>query len=158
MVRLPHDDVPSTRGPGRLQNPFHGLLQVIVIVKDDEIRSPQQLDADGYKCLRVVKNGATTVTTVGHVNGLDSFTRIYAEDGTEMSVELAVLSCERNRDVFSVTGDFGAIVVERGGRIVGMIISGGGAIVGTDIIYITPQWCLDEQIKVFPGSRLYDTV
>lgn len=140
--------------------PFHGLLQVTGIVKDDDIRSPQQLDVNGYKCLRAVKIGATTGTTVGRVNGLDSFTRIYAEDGTETSVELAVLSCERNRDVFSVTGDSGAIIVEKGGRIVGMIISGGGAIVETDIIYIMPQWCLDEQIKVFlaaasmtPSSR-----
>ncbi|KAI9442962.1 hypothetical protein H4582DRAFT_1921557 [Lactarius indigo] len=140
--------------------PRDGLLQAYGVVKDKEIRSPQQLDANGYKCLHVVKNGLTTGTTVGCVNGLDSFTRVYTEYGLEeTSVEVAVLPCDRKRGAFSAPGDSGAIVLERGGAIVGMLTGGGGATDETDTTYVTPYWWLDEQIKkVFPGSYLYDIV
>ncbi|KAI2628718.1 hypothetical protein GGR54DRAFT_360288 [Hypoxylon sp. NC1633] len=37
----------------------------------------QHLDVHSEKCLLVVKNGLTTGTTVGRVNGLQSFTRYY---------------------------------------------------------------------------------
>lgn len=140
--------------------PRDGLLQANGVVKDKEIRSPQQLDANGYKCLHVVKNGRTTGTTVGRVNGLDSSTRVYTEYGIEQtSVEVAVLPCDRKRGAFSAPGDSGAIALERGGGIVGMLTGGGGATDETDTTYLTPYWWLDEQIKkVFPGNYLYDVV
>ncbi|KAH9890582.1 hypothetical protein C8Q73DRAFT_747444 [Cubamyces lactineus] len=139
--------------------PCDGLLQAHGVVKDKEIRSPQQLDANGYKCLHVVKNGLTTGTTVGRVNGLDSFTRVYTEYGIkETSIEVAVLPCDRKRGAFSAPGDSGAIILERGVGIVGMLTGGGGATEETDTTYVTPYWWLDEQIKVLPGCYLYDVV
>jgi len=140
--------------------PRDGLLQAYGVVKDKEMRSPQHLDANGYKCLHVVKNGLATGTTVGRVNGLDSFTRIYAEyDIEQTSVEVAVLPYNRKRGPFSARGDSGAIVLERSGGIVGMLTSGSGATDETDTTYLTPYWWLEEQIKeVFPGSYLYDVV
>jgi hypothetical protein len=140
--------------------PCDGLLQACGIVTDKEIHSPQQLNANGYKCLHVVKNGLATGTTVGHVNGLDSFTRFYADYGIEQtSVEVAVMPYNAKRAAFSAPGDSAAIVLERGGAIVGMLTGGSGAIEDTDITYLTPYWWLDEQIKkVLPGCYLYDIV
>jgi hypothetical protein len=129
-------------------------------VKDKEIRSPQHLDASGSKCLYVVKDGLATGTTIGCANGLDSFTRFYTEYGIEQtSFEVAVLPYDRKRGAFSAPGDSGAIVLERGGGIVGMLTGGGGATEETDITYLTPYWWLEEQIKkVLPGCYLYDVV
>lgn len=140
--------------------PRDGLLQAYGVVKDKEMRSPQHLDANGYKCLHVVKNGLATGTTVGRVNGLDSFTRVYTKYGIEQtSIEVAVLPYDRKRGAFSAPGDSGAIVLERGGGIVGMLTGGGGATEEIDITYLTPYWWLEEQIKkVLPGFCLYDVV
>lgn len=152
--------VPRPEDQAGYKYPRDGLLQACGIVKDKEIRSPQQLDANGYKCLHVVKNGLTTGTTIGRVNGLDSFTRVYPEFGIEQtSIEVAVLPCNQKQGAFSAPGDSGAIVLERGGGIVGMLTGGGSATDETDITYVTPYWWLDEQIKkVFPDSYLYDDV
>ncbi|KAF9048885.1 hypothetical protein BJ165DRAFT_1414542 [Panaeolus papilionaceus] len=140
--------------------PCDGPLQANGIVKDEDMRSPQQLDADGEKCLHVVKNGLATGTTVGRVNGLRSFTRVRTESGLmETSVEVAVLPFDNKRRVFSAPGDSGAIVLERGGGIIGMITSGSGTTEDVDITYVTPYWWLDEQIKkLLPDCYLYDVV
>jgi hypothetical protein len=129
-------------------------------VKDEEIRSPQHLNTNGYKCLHVVKNSLATGTTIGCVNELDLFTRVYTKYGIEQtSIEVAVLPHSRKRGAFSAPGDSGAIVLERGGGIVGMLTGGGGATEETDTTYLTPYWWLYEQIKkVFPGCYLYDIV
>ncbi|KAI0056726.1 hypothetical protein BV25DRAFT_1831935 [Artomyces pyxidatus] len=140
--------------------PRDGLLQACGVVQDEEMRSPQQRSANGAKCLHVVKNGLATGTTVGRVNGLYSFTRVCTEAGAEQtSLEVAVLPYDRKRGAFSAPGDSGAIVLERGGRIVGMLTGGGGTAGEIDISYLTPYWWLEEQIqKVFPDSYLYDVV
>lgn len=143
--------------------PRNGLLQASGIVKDEEIRSPRHVDANGYKCLTVVKNGLATGTTLGRVNGLESFIRIYSEDGSEQtSVEVAVLPLSKKgsfSDPFSDPGDSGAIVLERGGAIVGMITAGGGKDDCIHVTYLTPFWWLEEQIKkVFPDAYLYEVV
>lgn len=104
-----------------------------------------------------MKNGLTTGTTVGRVKGLDSFTRVYTEHGIKQtSIEVAVLPYDSERGAFSAPGDSGAIVLERGGSIVGMITGGSGTAEGINITYLTPYWWLDEQIKkVLPGCYLY---
>jgi len=53
------------------------VLQAYGVVQDDEICNPQHLDINGEGCLFIVKNGLTTGTTVGHANGLESFTHTY---------------------------------------------------------------------------------
>ncbi|KAI0665003.1 hypothetical protein C8Q70DRAFT_1049187 [Cubamyces menziesii] len=105
---------PRTGDQAGYKYPRDGLLQASGVVKDSEIRSPQQLDANGHKYLRMAKNGLATGTTVGRVNGLDSFTRIYTSE----------------RGAFSASGDSGTIV--------GMLIGGGGATDETDISYGNP--------------------
>ncbi|KAI0054306.1 hypothetical protein BV25DRAFT_1996433 [Artomyces pyxidatus] len=132
---------PRSEDQASYKYPRDGLLQAYGVVKHEEIRSPQHLDANG--------DGLATGTTVGRVNGLDSFTRVYTEYGIEQTGVPSLAG----------PGDSGAIVLERGGAIVGMLTGGGGANEATDITYLTPYWWLEEQMKkVFPDSYLYDVV
>jgi hypothetical protein len=149
---------PQPEDQAGYQYPDDGLLQVLGVVKDDEIRQPQHLDANGEKALLVVKNGLATGTTIGRVNGLDSFTRVYLGYGIEhTSIETAILPYNKKRGPFSAPGDSGAIILDRAGRIVALLTGGGGSPTdGTDVTYGTPYWWLDEQIKKsFPGCHLY---
>jgi len=68
---------PHPEGRSDFKYPPGGLLQVRGVVKDDEIRKPQHLDANGEKCLIVVKHGKTTGSTLGRLNGIESFVRRY---------------------------------------------------------------------------------
>ena len=134
--------------------PEDGLLQAYDFVRAAEMRNPQQLDVHGEKCLLVVKNGLTTGTTVGRVNGLESFRRVYEEDGSShRSLEIDVLPYDKRHGKFSDAGDSGSVVLDRGGRIVGIITG------GSDITYLTPYWWVEEQVKAkFPGCFLYEVV
>ncbi|KAI5779857.1 hypothetical protein DFH27DRAFT_644520 [Peziza echinospora] len=140
--------------------PKNGLLQANGIVQDKEIRKPQHLDVHGDKCLFVVKNGSATGTTVGRVSGLESFTRTF--NGTNInhtSIEIAVLPYDRKRGKFSDSGDSGSIVLDRDGRIVGILTGGSGPTDDTDISYLTPYWWAEQQIKAkYPNCSLYKAV
>lgn len=136
------------------------LLQVSGIIQADEIHNPQNLDANGEQCLFVVKNGLTTGTTIGRVMGMESFTRIYNEYGIkETSMEIGVLPYSNTNGSFSAPGDSGSIVLDRNGRILGMLTGGAGRSYNTDISYVTPYWWLEKEIKKhFPDCFLYETV
>ena len=146
------------------QYPEDGLLQAYGIVPEAEMRNPQYLDVHGEKCMLVVKNGLKTGTTVGRVNGLESFKRTYKEYGIieQTSIEIAVLSynkTNKTRDRFSDTGDSGSVVLARDGRILGILTGGAGPPNRTDITYVTPYWWLEEQIKAkYPSAFLYQVV
>lgn len=140
--------------------PEDGLRQACGVVQDNEMRDPQHLDVHGEKCLLVVKHGMATGTTVGRVNGPKSFTRIYTYRGINLtSMEIAVLTHGQPYGKSSSRGDSGLVVLERSGRIVGIITGGAGPTDKTDISYLTPYWWIEEQIKSkFPDSFLYDVV
>lgn len=150
--------------------PSCGLLQVAGVLGEAEFHKPKTVDEHGDPCLFVVKNGAATGTTVGRVNGIETFVRTFAGDEKVTTREIAVVGCEpslchssykiRNAN-FSDNGDSGAIVVTREGRIVGLLNGGSpsAAIGATDISYITPYWWLERQIKEkYPDSYLYKGV
>ncbi|VDB85517.1 unnamed protein product [Peniophora sp. CBMAI 1063] len=144
------------------------LLQASGVVQATEIHEPLHRDANGEKCLLVVKNGLATGTTIGRVMGMESFTRTYEDHAIkDTSIEIGVLPYGmapkdryfRGPVPFSAPGDSGAIVLTREGRILGMITGGAGSLAGTDITYLTPYWYIEEEIKkVFPDSRLYEVV
>ncbi|EJD04750.1 uncharacterized protein FOMMEDRAFT_119956 [Fomitiporia mediterranea MF3/22] len=140
--------------------PQDGLLQAYGVVQDAEIRNPQNLEANGDKCLFVVKNGMATGTTVGRANGLESFTRYYPEYGIKhTSVEMAVMPYDKKHGKFSDAGDSGSIVLARDGRIVGILTGSRGPADETDVTYLTPYWWIEEQIKSkYPGCYLYEVV
>jgi hypothetical protein len=66
--------------------PEDGPLQAYGVVQDNEMRDPQHLDVHGEKCLLVVKHGMATGTTIGRVNGLESFTRIHTHRGINQTL------------------------------------------------------------------------
>ena len=132
---------PQPEDRAEYQYPDDGLLQAFGVVKDNEIHQPQHLDVHGEKALLVVKNGLTTGTTIGRVNGLDSFTRVYPNYGIEhTSIETAILPYNNKRGLFSAPGDSGSIILDRAGRIVALLTGGGGTTDGTDVTYGTPYW------------------
>jgi len=139
--------------------PADGLLQVYGVVQDEEMRKSQQLDVNGEKCLLVIKNGLTTGTTVGRVNGLEDVTRVYDNYGiNQKSIELAVLRY-RKPGKFSDAGDSGSIVLDRHGRLVGLLTDGEGPTDETDTTYLTPYWWIEKKFKEkFPDCFLYDVV
>ena len=148
---------PQPEDQADYEYPDDGLLQAFGVVKDDEIRQPQYLDVHGEKALLVVKNGLTTGTTIGRANGLDSYTRIYADYGIKhTSIETSILPYDMQCGPFSTPGDSGSIILDRAGRIVALLTGGGGTTDETDVTYGTPYWWLEEQIKkTFPGCHLY---
>ncbi|KZT23693.1 hypothetical protein NEOLEDRAFT_1157202 [Neolentinus lepideus HHB14362 ss-1] len=137
-----------------------GLLRAYDFVREAEMHNPQQLDVHGEKCLLIVKNGLTTGTTVGRVNGLESFRRVYEDHGiSHKSLEIAVLPYDKTHGKFSDAGDSGSVVLDRGGRIVGILTGGSGTTDKTNITYLTPYWWVEEQVKAkFPGCSLYEVV
>ena len=142
--------------------PDDGLLQAYGVVQDDEIRQLQHLDVHGEKALLVVKNGLTTGTIVGRATGLESFTRVYTDyDIKHTSIEVAILAYDKQHGPFSAPGDSGSIVLDRKGRIVGLLTGGGGTTDETDVTYATPYWWLNKEMKVkkvYPRCHLYDVV
>lgn len=151
---------PQPRDRQGYRYPQDGLLQAFDIVQDAEMRNPQHLDVHGEKCLLVVKNGLATGTTIGRLNGLESFTRVYKEYGiSQKSLEIAVLPYDKAHGKFSEAGDSGSVVLDRAGRIVGILTGGSGPADETDTTYLTPYWWIEKQVKdKFPGCFLYEVV
>ena len=135
-------------------------MKVKGVVKEDEIRKPKQLDANGEECLIVIKNGKTTGATIGRGTGIESFVREYDHYGIKRtSMEIAIYPYSHKDGAFSAGGDSGSIVVDGQGYIVGMLTGGTGATESTDVTYLTPYFWLDERVKqAFPNSHLYPIV
>ena len=140
--------------------PEDGLLQAFGVVQESDLRNPQHLDIHNMKCLLVTKHGAHTGTTFGKTNGLESFVRHYPPYGIEeTSVEFAVLRYSEDHPRFSEPGDSGSVILDRTGKIVGILTGGGGPMDSTAISYFTPFFDVDDQIKAqYPGIQLYPVV
>ncbi|KAJ3476185.1 hypothetical protein NLI96_g11332 [Meripilus lineatus] len=140
--------------------PQDGLLQASGVVQSHLIYNPTNIDANGEKCLLVVKNGLATGTTIGCASGMESFTRVYTgRDHKKTSIELAVLPYGRRTGPFSAPGDSGSIVLTLDGGSLRMITGGAGNTYGTDVTYLTPYWYIEEEIKkVLPDCDLYEVV
>lgn len=133
------------------------LLRVEDYVREAEFHDPQNYDVHNVKTLLAVKNGRTTGTTFGRVNGLESITRHYPEHGIEAkAVEIIVCGYDTKmgeNDEFSHQGDSGSMVVGRDGRIIGLLTGGGGPTSKTVKTYITPFYALKGEIeKKYPKS------
>jgi len=134
------------------------LLPLKDYVPEDELRNPQNLDIHNIKTLLAVKNGRTTGTTFGRVNGLESITRKYPEHNiSQDAFEFIVCGYDTktgDNAKFSDGGDSGSFVVGRDGRLIGQVTGGGGPTDKTDKSYITPYYVLKEAVnKKFPGCH-----
>lgn len=127
------------------------LLQLNGYVCEAEFRSPQNLDIYNVKTLLAVKNGSATGTTFGRVNGLESVTRVYNDHGPSVDA-LEFIICgydtEKGKNYrFSDDGDSGSMVVDRLGRLIGLLTGGGGPTGAADRTYITPFYALKDEIS-----------
>lgn len=83
---------PQPQDRQKYQEPEDDLIQIKGVVPESEFHAPQDLDVHNVKTLLAVKNGRTTGTTFGRVNGLKSITRHYTDYGIhELSEEYVVL-------------------------------------------------------------------
>lgn len=130
--------------------PEDGLLQIYGIVPESEIRQPKQLNANGDNAMPVIKNGLTTDTTVGWVNGLKSLVRYYVDSDLEFTTLETIIVPYGGR---------GAVILDRKGRIVAMLTGSGGMTDETDVTFGTAWYELEPHIKkTFPGCFLYPKV
>lgn len=141
--------------------PEHLLLQLQDYVREPEFRNPQNYDVNDVKALLAVKNGRTTGTTFGRVNGLESVTRELTDHNLAVdALEFVVCGYDTKtgkNDRFSGDGDSGAVVVDRLGRLIGLLTGGAGPT--TDKTYITPFFALQDQIaKKYKDAYLLPAV
>ena len=151
---------PNAESRSSSEYPYGGLMQLRDIVKEDELRRPTTLDANGEECLIVVKSGNTTGVTIGRATGIESFVREYDQSGIRStSMGLAIYPYSHKDGAFSAPGDSGSVVADADGRIVGMLIGGAGGTHSLDIAYASPYYFVEECIKeVLPESYLFPAV
>ncbi|KAJ3755261.1 hypothetical protein EV360DRAFT_72993 [Lentinula raphanica] len=111
---------PDLESQADYEYPEDGLLHVNGVVPPEEIS--QSDDRHNH-----------SAASLGWT-GMDSFTRNNNEYGIkEVSMEIAVLPYGNTNGPFSAQGDSGSIVLDRKGRIVGMVNGGAGTINRTDV-------------------------
>jgi hypothetical protein len=106
--------------------------------------------------LFVIKNGNATGVTIGRATGIFSFVR--SNLSSQGSKEWAIYNYDNKSGVFSARGDSGSIIVDRLGRIGGLLTGGAGKTETSDVTYATPMFWLWPRIKQhFPNAHLYPT-
>jgi len=142
---------PQVNDRHNFHTPEDLLLQLENYVPEEEFRNPQNFDIHNVRTLLAVKNGRSTGTTFGRVNGLESITRNYPEHGiAQKALEYIICGYDTvtgKNDKFSDGGDSGSIVAGRDGRIIAQITGGGGPTDETDQTYATPFYGLQKAIK-----------
>ncbi|PWW72996.1 hypothetical protein C7212DRAFT_354227 [Tuber magnatum] len=150
---------PNHKDRASYRYPPDGLLQVLDVVLKSEIQQPNQRNAHGDNAMPVIKNGLTTGTTVGWVNGLESLVRYYPDYDLEFTAFETTILSYGGRGAFSDQGDSGALILDRGGRIVAMLTGGGGSTDESDVTFGTAWYELESHIrKALPGCFLYPVV
>jgi hypothetical protein len=151
----PRDDVPS-----ELDYPEDRIYLLKIILAAADIREPNSLDLKGDPTRFVIKRGLTTRTTVGRLNGFESYQRRYGLFGSFSSNEAAVFPYDNDSGPFSRGGDSGAAIVGANKDFVAQLTGGAGATNSPDITYGTPmQWLWNNVIKAeFPNAVLFFAV
>jgi hypothetical protein len=135
--------------------PEDRLLVLSGIITEELMRQPDMLDHNNEPCLLVIKNGDATGVTIGRATGCLSLTN----DQNEVeATEWAVYNYNYKSGVFSDHSDSGSIIVDGLGRIGGLLTSGNGTTVTSDVTYATPMWWLWPRIKKhFPNAHFNPT-
>lgn len=122
--------------------------------------SPKQLNEKGEPAMAVVKNGRTTGTTFGWLNGLESHVRYYHLNNNSnvptlkfKTNETTIVPYAREHGAFSARGDSGSAILDRNGRVVALLTGGGGLTDVTDITFATCWYQLLPLInETLPGA------
>ena len=150
---------PHSAKPTSFKYPTSRLLKFSGIIPDVEMwkPSPRTLDHDNDPCIMVIKRGSASDLTVGRLNGIRSFTRVYFKDQPgQVSKEVAVLPRNSKSGAFSEPGDSGSAVVDGKGRLAGLLTGGAGASEVSDCTYLTSiQFLLKRMWKYGLKPNLY---
>jgi hypothetical protein len=127
-------NLPSFKYPGNRLLEFYGTIS------DEEMwkPSPKTLNHENDLCVMVIKRGSASDLTVGRLNNIRSFTRVYFKGlPGQMSKEVAVLPRNSKSGAFSCPGDSGSAVVDGKGRLAGLLTGGAGVTEVFDCTYLT---------------------
>jgi hypothetical protein len=131
---------PHPANPPSFEYPGNRLLKFCGTIPDEDMWKPslKTLDHDNDPCIMVIKRGYASDLTVGRLNTIRSFTRVYFEgQPSQMSMEIAVLPRNSKSGAFSTPGDSGSAVVDGQGRIAGLLTGGAGTTEASDCTYLT---------------------
>lgn len=132
---------PHPANPPSLEYSGDRLLKFYGTIPDEEMwkPSPRTFDHANDPCIMMVfKRGYAPDLTVGRLNTIRSFTRVYFKGQPgQMSKEVAVLPRNSESGPFSSPGDSGSTVIDGMGRIAGLLTSGAGVTDVSDCTYLT---------------------
>ncbi|KAH6906946.1 hypothetical protein BKA70DRAFT_1491731 [Coprinopsis sp. MPI-PUGE-AT-0042] len=144
--------------PSKFEYPYDGLLSLRGILTADQITKPDTSNIPVDHIRRVIKRGSRSHTTVGTLTRYLAFVRKYSLLGHVDSLEVPILSHERETGTFARGGDSGSVIVSPNGELVALLT--GGAVNsngrgGADISFATPfEWIWDLVKERFPGANL----
>lgn len=143
--------------PSEFDYPEDRIYLLKTILAAAKIKEPNSQDVKGDPTRFVIKHGFTTLTTVGRLNGFESYLRRYGRLGNFDSTEAAVFPYDNDSGPFSRGGDSGAAIVGANNDFVAQLTGGVGATDSSDITYGTPmEWLWNDVIKVqFPNAVLF---
>lgn len=148
---------PRYNVPSEFDYPEDRIYLLKTILAAAKIKEPNSQDVKGDPTRFVIKRGFATRTTLGRLNGFESYLRRYGRLGNFDSIEAAVFAYDNNSSPFSRGGDSGATIVGANNDFVAQLTGGVGATDSSDITYGTPmEWLWNDVIKVqFPNAVLF---
>ncbi|KAJ3836427.1 hypothetical protein F5878DRAFT_718411 [Lentinula raphanica] len=148
---------PQRDAPSKLIYPLDCLYQLKDILAAAKFKKPNNKDKEGDPTRFVFKRGPSTLTTIGRLNGFESYERRYSLLGHFDSVQAAVYPHDKTSGLFSSLGDSGAAIVGTDNDFVAQLNAGtGSAGDSCDIIYGTPmEWLWTVIQAEFPNAVLF---
>ncbi|KAF8337997.1 uncharacterized protein EI90DRAFT_3041264, partial [Cantharellus anzutake] len=131
---------PHPTNPPSFKYPGNRLLKFYGTISDEEMwkLGPKTVDHHNDPSIMVIKRGYGSGLTVGRLNTIRSFTRVYFKgQPSQMSKEVAVLPRNSESGAFSKLGDSGSVVVDGKGRFAGLLTGGAGVTEASDCTYLT---------------------
>ena len=154
--------LPHPTNPSSFKYPGNRLLKFSGTVSDREMwkLSPRTLDHENDPCIMVIKRGNASDLTVGCLNTIRSFTRVYFKDQPgQFSKEVTVLPRNSKSGAFSKPGDSGSAVVDGKGRLAGLLTGGAGVTDVSDCTYVTSiDFLLKRMFKYGIKANLYPSL
>lgn len=153
---------PHPANPPSFKYPGNRLLKFSSTISDEEMwkPGPKTLNHDNDLCIMVIKRGCTSDLTVGCLNTVRSFTKVYFKgQPSQVSKEVAVLPHNSKYGAFSRLGDSGSAVVDGKGRFAGLLTGGAGVTEVFDCTYLTSiNFLLKCMLKYGLKANLYPSV
>ncbi|KAI0075040.1 hypothetical protein K474DRAFT_1685521 [Panus rudis PR-1116 ss-1] len=136
---------PNVESTSEFDYPETRLYKITNILAAAKIKKPNNRDINGDPVRFVIKNGHTTGTMVGRLNGFESHKRRYDIMGSADSIEAAIYPYDNDSSAFARRGDSGSAIVGADNDIIALLTSSSGPIHSSDVTYGTPMEWLVEQ-------------